>query len=91
MGVTQRLVQAGCTLILMPMLLHALGPARFGVWGAAASLAWLAFLADLGTGSALVTLVARSIALDRLDEARRQVAGALTLGFSLCLFFLLLT
>jgi len=91
MGVTQRLVQAGCTLILMPVLLHALGPVRFGVWGAAASLAWLVFLADFGTGSALVTLVARAIALDRLDEARRQVAGALTLGFSLGLFFLVLT
>ncbi|MGD0893308.1 MAG: lipopolysaccharide biosynthesis protein [Terracidiphilus sp.] len=90
-GITQRLAQAGCTLILMPMLLHALGAARFGVWGAAASLAWLAWIADLGTGSALVTLVARAIALDRLDEARRQVAGALTLGFSLSLFFLVLT
>ncbi len=55
-------------------------PERFGVWGAAASLAWMVFLTDLGTGSALVTLVARAIALDHLDEARRQVAGALTLG-----------
>ena len=74
----------------MPVLLHALGAERFGVWGAAASLAWMVFLTDLGTGSALVTLVARAIALDHLDEARRQIAGALTLGISLGLFSLVL-
>lgn len=82
-GVSQRLVQVASTLVVMPVLLHALGAERFGVWGAAASLAWMVFLADLGTGSALVTLVARAIALDHPDEARRQIAGALTLGISL--------
>ena len=89
-GVSQRLVQAGCTLILMPALLHALGTARFGVWGAAASLAWLAELADFGVGSSLVTLVAREMALERVHEARRQIAAALTLSGALALFFLLL-
>lgn len=89
-GITQRLVQVGCTLILMPVLLHALGTAAFGVWGAAASLAWLAPLADFGTGSALVTLVAREVALERAHEARRQVAAALTLSGALALVFLAL-
>jgi O-antigen/teichoic acid export membrane protein len=89
-GVTQRLVQVGSTLILMPVLLHALGTAGFGVWGAAASLAWLAPLADFGSGSALVTLVAREMALERVHEARRQIAAALTLSGALALVFLAL-
>jgi O-antigen/teichoic acid export membrane protein len=87
-GVFQRLVQVGCTLLLMPIVLRALGPARFGVWGAAGSLAWMTGLVDIGTGSALVTLVARSIARNHLDEARTQITGALTIGT--CLSGLLL-
>jgi O-antigen/teichoic acid export membrane protein len=82
-GGLQRLVQVASTLLLMPVMLHALGPGRFGVWGAAASLAWLSGLVDIGTGSALVTLVARALAHEQEDEARRHIAGALTLGVSL--------
>jgi O-antigen/teichoic acid export membrane protein len=82
-GIFQRLVQLGSTLVVMPLLLRALGPAQFGVWGAAASLAWLSGLVDIGTGNALVTLVARSSALDRTHEARRHVAGALSIGTGL--------
>lgn len=87
-GVTQRLVQVGSTLILMPVILHALGTAGFGLWGAGASLAWLAPLADFGSGSALVTLVAREMALERVHEARREIAASLTLGGALALVFL---
>jgi len=76
-GLFQRLVQVGSTLVLMPLLLRVLGPAKFGVWGAAASLAWLSGLVDMGTGTALVTLVARSSAFDRAQQARRHIAGAL--------------
>lgn len=82
-GVFQRCVQVGSTLVLMPLLLRVLGPATFGVWGAATSLAWLSGLVDIGTGTALVTLVARSIALESADQARRHVAGALTIGSGL--------
>lgn len=87
-GVFQRLVQVACTLLIMPLTLGALGPARFGVWGAVASLAWMGGLLDLGTGSALVTLVARSLARNRVDEARTHLTGALTIGS--CLACLLL-
>jgi O-antigen/teichoic acid export membrane protein len=87
-GIFQRLVQVGSTLILMPVLLHALGTAGFGIWGAAASLAWLAPLADFGSGSALVTLVARELALKRIHEARREIGAALTLSGVLALAFL---
>jgi O-antigen/teichoic acid export membrane protein len=82
-GVFQRFVQVGSTLVLMPLLLRVLGPAKFGVWGAAASLAWLSGLVDIGTGTALVTLVARSSALNRTDQARRHVGGALSMGAGL--------
>jgi O-antigen/teichoic acid export membrane protein len=89
-GVMQRLVQVGCTLILVPALLHTLGIAEFGVWGAAASLAWLVSLSDFGAGTALVSLVAREMALERAAEARRQIAAALTMSGALAIFFLLL-
>jgi O-antigen/teichoic acid export membrane protein len=79
-GGVQRVVAAVCTLVVMPVLLHALGTNGFGVWGAAASLAWLVGLADFGTSYALVTLVARSVARDEIAEARREIGGGLTQG-----------
>ena len=79
-GLVQRGAQVGSTLLLMPLLLQALGPAQFGIWGAAASLAWLAGFLDVGTGAALVSLVARSMAANDVGEARRQIAGALSFG-----------
>ena len=82
-GVFQRLLQVASTLVVMPVLLGVLGPAKFGVWGAAASLAWLSGLVDIGTGTALVTLVARSSTLERSDHARRHIAGALSIGAAL--------
>jgi O-antigen/teichoic acid export membrane protein len=87
-AIFQRLAQVGCTLVLMPTLLRALGEAGFGVWGAAASLAWMIAVVDIGTGSALVTLVARSTARGNEEEARNQITGALTIGS--CISFLLL-
>jgi len=88
-GVFQRLVQVGSTLVVMPLLLRVLGPAKFGVWGAAASLAWLSGLVDIGTGTALVTLVARSSALESEEQARRHVTGALSFGSGLAVLMLL--
>src|SRR5579859_4325950 len=79
-GVFQRLVQVGSTFIIMPLMLHALGAAQFGVWRAAASLAWMTGFVDIGAGSALVALVARSMARGDADDARRHITGALTIG-----------
>jgi len=87
-GIFQRLVQVGCTLLLMPIMLHALGESGFGVWGAAASLAWMIALVDIGTGSALVNLVARSVARNDEAEARNQITGALTIGSCISVVFL---
>ncbi len=79
-GIFQRLVQVGSTFVIFPLMLRALGAAGFGIWGAATSLAWMAGLVDIGTGSALVTLVARSLARDRVDEARDQITGGYTIA-----------
>ncbi|MGA9528293.1 MAG: lipopolysaccharide biosynthesis protein [Terriglobales bacterium] len=79
-GIFQRLVQVGSTLVVMPLLLRVLGPTRFGIWGATASLAWLSGLVDIGMGTALVTLVARSSAPEHTERARRHIAGALSAG-----------
>jgi O-antigen/teichoic acid export membrane protein len=88
-GIFQRVVQVGATFVVMPLLLRVLGSAKFGVWGAAASLAWLSGLVDIGSGTALVTLVARSSAPERIEQARRHVAGALSIGTGLAGLFLL--
>lgn len=79
-GVLQRVVSIACTLVVFPVVLHALGAGKFGIWGAAASLSWMAGVLDIGTGYALVTLVARCLARDRTSEAGTHVAGALTIG-----------
>jgi O-antigen/teichoic acid export membrane protein len=87
-GVSQRLVQVACSLLLLPIVLGALGPAGFGVWGAAASLAWISGMVDIGVGSALVTLVARALARNQPTEARIHISGALTIGSCLSGLFL---
>ena len=89
-GASQRVVSVVCTLVIVPIVLRALGPAKFGIWGAAASLAWLAGMVDIGTGYALVTLVARCLARDRVREASTHIAGALTIGGCLAAPLLLL-
>ncbi len=58
--------------------------------GAATSLAWITGLVDIGTGSALVTMVAHSVALNDIDEARSRITKGLTLGTGLAGLILLL-
>lgn len=73
----------------MPLVLRVLGPANFGTWGAAVSLAWVVGLADIGTGAALVTLIARSTARETENhEARDYLGGALGLGSNLAIVLL---
>jgi O-antigen/teichoic acid export membrane protein len=67
----------GATVVTMPLVLHGLGVAGFGVWGAAASLAWLTGMLDLGLGSALVTLLPRVLAGGQSGEVAGLVAASL--------------
>jgi O-antigen/teichoic acid export membrane protein len=82
-GLVQRLVQIGASLVSLPLALHVLGLSDFGVWGAATSLAWLSGMLDLGLGSALVTLIPRSIAAGKNELVRSHVAAALICGCGL--------
>jgi O-antigen/teichoic acid export membrane protein len=83
-GVALKLSQLATSLIVLPLTLHTLGFAGFGVWSAATSIAWLSYLLDLGLGSALVTLLPRA----QGDSARHDVTAALTAGAALCILAL---
>jgi O-antigen/teichoic acid export membrane protein len=85
------LVQIASTLVLMPLLLRVLGVAQFGVWGSASSLAWFSGLVDIGIGTALVTLVARSVAAGNQEEARMHLTGALSFGSGIAALMLAAT
>jgi len=78
-GITQRAVQLVAGLVTLPLVLHALGLAAFGIWGAATSLAWAASMLDLGLGSALITLIPRAMAA---EGHARAVTGASLAGAS---------
>ena len=80
-GVAQRFAQLIAALVTLPLTLHALGEAGFGVWGAATSLAWAGGVLDLGLGAALVTLVPQALA--RGEDAGGDVAASLFGGAAL--------
>jgi O-antigen/teichoic acid export membrane protein len=88
-GVAQRLAQLLSSLITLPLALHALGVAGFGVWGAATSLLWLTGLLSLGLGSALITLLPASLNGGDSATARAHVGAALYGGAALAALLLL--
>ena len=88
-GVLQRFAQLLSSLITLPLALHCLGVAGFGIWGAATSLAWLSGLLALGFGSALVTLIPRGLAAGHTMENRGYVTAALYGGATLSAVLLL--
>jgi len=88
-GVVQRLAQLLSSLITLPVALHTLGLGGFGVWGAATSLAWLSGLLTLGFGSALITLIPRSLATGQTLENRGYVTASLYGGATLAAALLL--
>jgi O-antigen/teichoic acid export membrane protein len=90
-GVFQRIAQLAAALITLPLVLHALGVAGFGVWGAATSLAWLTGIVDFGLGAALVTAIPRALAAGPAGQAQAQafVAASLAGGCGVMLLLLL--
>jgi len=84
-GVSQRSLQVVATLISMPMVLHALGTERFGIWGAAVSLAWMTGVVDLGLSGVVLSAIVREYALTNTDGARKELENALSLAILLCL------
>jgi O-antigen/teichoic acid export membrane protein len=88
-GILQRGAQLLSSLITLPVALHTLGLAGFGVWGAATSLAWLSGLLTLGFGSALITLIPRGLVAGQTEQNRGYVTASLYGGAALATALLL--
>lgn len=88
-GLAQRVVQLLSTLITLPLVLHSLGVADFGVWAAASSLAWLSALLDFGLGSALVTLIPQSLGRGDASLSRDYITAALYGGTAMALLLVI--
>ena len=87
-GLGQRAAQLLSTLITLPLVLHTLGLAGFGIWGAATSLAWLSSMLDLGLGSALLCLLPQARAAGQGATLHRYITAALCTAFCLSLLVL---
>jgi O-antigen/teichoic acid export membrane protein len=79
-GLLQRLVQFLSALVIMPLVLHAIGPDRFGIWGAAASLLWMTAALDFGIGNALLTVMAHRRASGEPERARAEATAGFLLA-----------
>ena len=88
-GILQSVAQLLSSLITLPVALHCLGVAGFGIWGAATSLAWLSGLLTLGFGSALITLIPRGLAAGQTAANQGYVTASLYGGASLSAVLLL--
>jgi O-antigen/teichoic acid export membrane protein len=88
-GAAQRVAQLLSSLITLPLALHSLGLAGFGIWGAATSLAWLSGLLTLGFGSALITLIPRGLISGDTAANRGYVTASLYGGTVLSTMLLL--
>ncbi|GLR67316.1 hypothetical protein GCM10010909_19970 [Acidocella aquatica] len=87
-GLGQRAAQLLSTLITLPLVLHALGLAGFGIWGAATSLAWLSSMLDLGLGSALLSLLPQAKAAGQSAALHRYITASLCIAACLSLLVL---
>lgn len=85
-GVAQRCLQIVVTLLVMPTLINAIGQTSFGVWAAAAAVTWMGGMLDLGTGAAVVTDIARSMAANDREHSKRLVTTALWLAAVIAIF-----
>lgn len=74
-GVASRSATIATTLASFPLLLHHLGPARFGIWATITSLQGLLSFADLGLGVAAANLVADSDARADRSAMRETIAN----------------
>ena len=80
-----------CSFFSIPLMIHYLGQAQFGVWSTLLSvMAWITFF-DLGLGNGLRNKLAESLAKDQADEARSYISSAYSLIglISLALFLIL--
>lgn len=90
-GIIQRFFQLFGILLTMPLVLHALGQQRFGVWSAVTSLSWLSGLADFGISYVMVMLVAKAVGLGHIDQAREYIGAGLKLGAFLAVLIFMIS
>lgn len=88
-GLFQRLTQLLSSLVTLPLVLHTLGIAGFGVWGAATSLAWMTGLLTIGFGSALIALIPGSLVSGDAARSRAHVTASFLSGAVLSALLLL--
>lgn len=67
------------TLISLPVVLHRLGIAAFGIYVLAVTVGGLLAILDLGLTPALITLLSRAWHLGQRDESQRLIGSALSL------------
>lgn len=80
-----------CSFLSIPLMIHYLGQAQYGVWSTLLSvMTWITFF-DLGLGNGLRNKLAESLAKEQADEARNYVSSAYSLIglISLTLFVIL--
>lgn len=80
-----------CSLFSIPLMIHYLGQAQYGVWSTLLSvMTWITFF-DLGLGNGLRNKLAESLAKDQPDEAQSYISSAYSLIglISLALFLIL--
>ena len=80
-----------CSFFAIPLMIHYLGQAQFGVWSTMLSvMAWITFF-DLGLGNGLRNKLAESLAKDQADEAQSYISSAYSLiGLITLALFLIL-
>ncbi|MGI8807512.1 MAG: lipopolysaccharide biosynthesis protein [Acidimicrobiales bacterium] len=81
-AVMQRGVSLISAFVRIPLLLHTLGPAQYGLWLGVFAAAGLSTISDFGLQLAVTQRVAELRGLGRTDEVRRVVATAFWLAFA---------
>lgn len=71
-----RLTTIGASLISVRLIIHSVGPERFGLWTAIISAVALLNFADLGIGNSLLNALSRSRARGDTAEAARLISSA---------------
>ena len=70
-----KVISLGVNLLTIPIALHALGTAAFGVWITVVSLQAILSFADLGIGNMLVTTIAQASGRGDNESIRRDIAS----------------
>ena len=70
-----KVISLGANLLAIPIALHALGTAAFGVWITVVSLQAILSFADMGIGNMLVTTIAQASGRGDNDSIRRDIAS----------------